>query len=328
MNTNRYNPVLECVRHEYPFLVYSVFDCQSGNFYPLSMETFIAAFICRYIEQNINEGKTDATLMMFIQELRNGSGIASSRFFGTDNLGEVGRRLDLETEIFIDIACLNVKFAMRRFGECVGIKPIDGSSQLHKQAYKILEEMACPSGTSRRSLVPFVHHWAITVPRWREFDRDQIDVITELASLERYIPDVKWFREDAHRITGLLYDDYIHSLKGVQIGSYYDIPVWMQVLYGDEKKDSVWRKGAVTHDPRTLRFDSNQNDIPYIRYFVQVANEDEVRERYHSIVDHRTEQLCLEGLAKTMMAALSVRERQDAVFSNLSLIAWKTELQG
>jgi hypothetical protein len=328
--TKYHTPTLEAVRHGYPFLLHYVFDWRDTDKLLLgSVQSLINEYLARHIRRIAAKkgSSSEAALELLTREIR--AGHISTGVYGdiaASILKSLSERYITIKSDFDGMAALRLK----RFGECLGIEPVDGSGHRHELGTELFEGMV-PSRADGGFdyLGQFIHAWIITMPRWQAYGVTKIDVAAELASAARYVPDVEW-HTDAAAIAGKLFEYYLQNnrmcsidVNGVEVGSYHGIPIRMQVLFGDKERDQIWRKGSVTFSGTELLFDNQSSGDLYIRYAIRTVDGSSFFEDAATGIDYEQEQKCLYRLSKILLDAFSARNLAETIVKNPHLVAWK-----
>lgn len=331
MNTY-HKPTLESLPHDSPYLLDYVFDSREADehqFRQRQLQQLIDEYLVRHIRHAMTKkGSSHETVLeLLIKEIRAGH-------IGKDMYGDIAdhaKKLQQSKYVAIESKFEGMAtLGLRRFGECLGIKPVDNRGNRHELGTQILDGMTQPDGVGGlRNFDPFVHAWYITMPRWQAYGSGLIDVAAELTSAARYVPDVEWYT-DAVLIAERLFDRYVQSsgmcgvdVGGVEVGQYHGIAVRIQVLFGDENRDRFWRRGVIARDGVKLRFDSQSNESAYIRYSVRTTDENNMFKEPAAGIDYMREQQCLRYLADILMNAFTARDLAETIVRNPHWVAWK-----
>lgn len=321
--------VLEEDPRYYPFLLDYAFDRRDGTFNPRNFWILVGKYIEQHIRKDLEKkgGNAKEVLESFIKKLVDEySGKDSSNAVSTF-LGDVGK-LESGEEVRFPISMTNVTLRLKRFGECLGIRATDGRDSVHESATEIIKGIVLCGYPFTR----FIHRRSITMPRWQAYGNN-IDVLSELASVARYVPDVEW-RTDADVVADALFENYIetnhahnfYSGEGVEVGRYHGIPVHIEVLFGDKSHDRTWRKGSVSrvHGKPVLEFGENHQagDLT-LKYLIQITDDDNMFKPAVKGIDYMREQQCHNQLAKILMDAFSARDLAETVSRNPSHVVWK-----
>lgn len=326
-------PVLEEKLHYYPLLLDYAFEFHEGKFDPKGLLSLVGEYTKRHIQKDLAKkgGNANEVLESFIKKL-------TDEYDSKSQLNAVGvllsnaDKLEHGEEARFPISMTNVTLRLKRFGDCLGIRATDGRDSEHESATEIFKGMTLESPYFR----PFVYSHSITMPRWQAYGNgSSINVLAELDSAARYIPDVEW-RIDATVVTDALLEDYIETShqngdngRGVEVGRYHDIPVHMQILFGGKDNDRTWRKGSVSrllNNACTLEFDAltyNQSDGLRLKYFMQIADENNMFKPATPEINYRTEQQCHQYLAKTLLDAFSARDLAETIARNSHWVKWR-----
>ena len=319
-------------KHHYPFLVDDVFDFRTGKLRTEPLRAMIGEYLTRHLRKEATKkgGSANETLEFVIAKLVDGC--SGKDIFGTAGaLSDIASNLEHGDDVELLIGLTNVKFGLKRFGLCVGVRALDARDSVHENATEILEKLAMDSTHECRfRLVRFVRCWRVLMSRWRVYGGGAVNVAAELSLATRYVPDVKWYT-DVGTITSALLEDYIvtdHKLQycgagGVEVGRYHDIPVYAQILFGGEESNKVWRRGSVTREGSTLVFDSNSTDHPIVQYFTRISNGFGMFKKAESGVDYMREQRCHHRLAEVLLNAFSARDLAETIAMNPHLAAWR-----
>lgn len=332
--TTFHKPTLASLRHDSPYLLDYAFDMRDGNKLHLDrVEQMIDEYFSRHIRGiMVRKGLSSETaLELLLKEIR--AGHVGKGMYG--NIADHAKELQQSKYVRIESKFESMAtLGLRRFGECLGIKPVDNRGNRHELGTELLDGMVRSEDTGGfRTFHPFVHAWYITMPRWQAYGGGLIDVAAELASATRYVPDVEWYT-DATLITERLLDRYIQSsgmcgvdVGGVEVGQYHGITVRMQVLFGDEKRDQIWRQGAISRNGAKLFFDNRLSDSAHIRYSVRTTDENNMFNEPAAGIDYMQEQQCLKYLAEILLNAFTARDLAETIVTNPHWVAWKLKEQ-
>lgn len=332
--TTFHKPTLASLRHDSPYLLDYAFDMRDGNKLHLDrVEQMIAEYLIRHIRGTImRKGLSPETaLELLLKEIR--AGHTGKGMYG--NISDHAKELQQSKYVTIESKFDGMAtLGLRRFGECLGIKPVDNRGNRHELGTQIFDGMAQSEDAGGfRNFHPFVHAWYITMPRWQAYGGGLIDVAAELASAARYVPDVVW-HTDAALIAEYLFEGYcrgwvneMRGVGGVQVGSYHGTAVHMQVLFGDDKRDQIWRRGAIACDGVNLQFSNQTNESAYIRYSFRTTDENNMFTDPAAGIDYMREQQCLMYLADILLNAFTARDLAETIVKNPHWVAWKLKEQ-
>lgn len=318
-----HDPILEEWMHEFPFILDNAFHWgKEHKFQPKVVFRLMGEFIRTHFQRKISDRKRIETdvLESLLDSIANSFVITEGAI---DTMYLDGLNSGLNHEIMV--APTKITWCLRKFGTCLGIRPVDSQGNNHCEGIKTLGEMTKNEG---RHVSRFVRRRGVS---FRYYGK-MVDVAHELESIERYVPDVAWLHEKDAVANALMRNyistsfPYASKTKGVVVGHYHDIPVYMQVLYGGDTEE-VWRRGSVTQEGTTLRFDSTTGFHPYVRYFIQILDESRYGDIAISDVEYEIEQNCQERLIEILLNALVARHLAETISRNPSGIAWRLKKQ-
>ncbi len=327
---NQHKVVLESFRSSYPFLTGDyAFDYRAGNFNRDMAYHLVRQFVTDYIQRGVGkkgDGES-STLEFLIKKL--GEGCSGKDIFGTgDELTRVVDRLECGDGVELPISLVNVSFRPKRFGNCLGLQVNDASDNPHEVGFDIFEKMIMSDSGAGRNLCAFIRTRTVTMPFHWHWGGTFPDIATELAVAARYMPDIAW-RSDADEVAEALLTDYVNADHqygdgvGVEVGRYYDIPVYLRMVFGNEKTDRVWRKGSVDQSGSTLMFDNSSNGPVYMRYSCRIVDGSNRLQKAVSNIDYPKEQELHTELAELLLHGLSARYSVAVKDANPHHVAWR-----
>lgn len=324
---NQHEVVLGVTRSEYPFLTGDYAFCsRNGEFQSEIVRVLVARFIRDYLQRDIVKkgGSESGTLEFLIKKL--GEGCSSGKdIFGTgDELTRVVEKLVGGDYVSLPVSLVNVSIHLKRFGNALGLQVFDASGNIHEAGFDIFEKMTM-SGDAARHIGTFIRTRTVTMPYHWHWGSP--DIATELAAAARYMPDILW-RTDADDLTEALLDNYINGdhqwgdSVGVEVGRYYDIPVYLRIVFGNDKTDRVWRKGAIERNGTTLKFCDN-NERVYMRYSCRMADGGNSFKKAAADIDYPNEQYMHSELAELILHGLSARHSAVVKEANPHHVVWR-----
>ena len=320
------NPVLTEYRDHCPFLAQGVFDWSDGTLDAKILRSYLQDYIGNHLWKNKN--KKEASSQEVLEGLIHAvTRCAGGLVFGTDSNPFAARAKTLSQGEVIELHMefVNVRLELKRFGTCIGIRPLDSNGKPHLDATEVLEEMCQAS----RTLLPFVHSRCVDMPRWQAYKDQCIDIEKELVTAARYIPDVQWGK-DSSQVAFDLMKKYISTDPrferggyGVEVGQYHGIPIYALILFGGEDKDATWRKGSISLQDTVLTFGANSSESPILRYTIRTAFDGNTFVKAPLDIDYADEQFCQGKLAKLLLDGFSARDLGETIVRNPHWVKWK-----
>jgi hypothetical protein len=314
---------LEEKRHEYPFLVEGAFDWREGERYdPGTIGTVVDRLLAELIRREARRrGDLESLLGFLGKNLKQAFGIEGQ----TRALEE---KLRAGGQIIFPLPMTQVVLHLRRYGECVGINAVDPANKTHLEATEILESLVYRWTPEKENGMRYFHRFvqsrSIRMSRDYANERGRIDVAGEIESLRARIPDVGW-ATDSCGTAQLLFDGYRSAReKGIVVGSYHDVPVFLRVLYGRTHAVN-WRRGASELSGSTLQFRSDSSEDLLLEYSIEIAGQHNSFADPPKGIDYVREQQMHQRLARILFDAFWARDLAETVTHNPHWVKWRPE---
>lgn len=222
------------------------------------------------------------------------------------------------------VGVTGTRIELRRYGDCLGIRPINDRHELHEKMAAVFDQMT----VDRPDLVShFMHRYGFTISPLLKERRDErvLNMQDEMASMSLYLPDIKWYKSVGMALT--LGDDFTHQQEGLSVGTYGDAKVYLRITFSSPINDATWRHGLISEQTGTeIVFRGHGNFRPRLEYFVRTEDPDNSYDPAPLDIDYQREQGLLGALARMLYAGLYQREFQSAVKNgNKSWIRFRNE---
>lgn len=293
---------------DYPFLITYAFDKRKkGTYVPDSLRVVLV----KCCELAANEAaKPEHLKDMLMRGLK--ADASESGLLGLDAL-PLDELFSGRAYVTMVVGVTGTKIRLRRYGDCLGIRPVNDRDELHEKAAAILARLADDGQGYVRH---FIQRYSFALdPDLRKTGTAYVlDVYQELMTMERYLPDIKWL--SSKRLTADLGADFTGERQGVKIGVYGDASVFARIVYEQEVDDQDWRLGKVRSTTTTeLVFGVGAGSRPRIEYFVQTADLDRSWDPAPIDIDYQREQGLNRDVARMIYAGLYQRGFQSIVRS-------------
>lgn len=312
-------PRKTAVRHKFPFLLrYTFEDSQFNSDIFKDIINFIySSYVRKFIKER--EGSDSAINFLLNSFEKSGANVVAT----DDEFNNVVAQIKSTKEISFEFTNINISLRLKRFGNCVGVRVMDKNGNVHKDMTELLDEI-CASDKVNRCISPFIERRRIEMPNL-QLSRNIFDLKKEVESLKKYIPDVKWCPVDEDKAVQLVVDylENDQSLSdGVEVGYYYNIPIYLHLLFGDEDKDSTWRLGAIKREATTLTFSAaNFGGKLSLQYSVKIFKNE--YSEFKGYINYDIEQECQEDLIDVLFKAISSRYLACDIERNPDKVQWK-----
>lgn len=291
---------------DYPFLITYAFDRnKKGTYVPDSLQVVLRK-CCELAASEVV--KPEHLKDMLMRGLK--ADASESGLLGLDKLP-----LD---ELFSGHAFVNTivgvtgtKIRLRRFGDCLGICPLNERDELHEKAAVILAKLADDGHGYVRHFIKR-YSFALDLDLRKTTTAYVFDAHQELVTMNRYLPDIKWL--GGNKLAADLGADFTGVRHGVKVGVYGDASIFARIVYEQEVDDQDWRRGKVRSTTTTeLSFGLGAGSRPRIEYFVQTSDLDRSWDPAPTDIDYKREQGLLHDVARMVYGGLFQRGFQAIV---------------
>jgi hypothetical protein len=308
-------------RMHYPYLLDLAFNFRDGQFNPSSLEILLRYYCTMVLEGYESDAKGIGKLIEAVNKTAFDENHFPDGLLGNNRLRFMTTEgWKHECSIFIGLS--RTEWKLRRFGDCLGIRPVAigrNNDELHEDSVRVLERVLTTDGN--RYFFPFYRRVSVETRRYfRDFDMEG-----ELSDLRRYIPSIKW-TDDATRLRKDLVEDFIGNHKsmncGVPVGSYFGLPIYAKLLWkrdaDGQAGDHVRRRGIIAPtDDAVIWFHGSHTDFSMV-YFVETSDDETYRfgEEIDHSIEFLTEQRVMENASRVLYAGLVELEYQNLVKRN------------
>gem|GEM_PF-4211166 len=292
----------------HPFLITHAFDDrrQSEVYVPDALRVVLAK-CCERMADEI--AKPDHLRDMLMRGLKAYAGEAG--LLGLDNL-PLDELFDGRSDVSMVIGMTGTKIRLRRYGDCLAIRPINEQDEPHEKMMSILTRLAEDGQSYVRHFIQ--RYGFILTPDLKERSGACVlDAEQELDVMNHYLPDIRWFGNK--RIAADLGADFTsHQRAGVKVGEYGDANIFARIVYEREVNDADWRQGKVRNTTMTeLAFGAGAGEKPQIEYSIRTIDHDQSWDPAPMGIDYQREQGLLHDLARMLYAGLYQRGFQSRV---------------
>ncbi len=286
-----------------PFLIAHAF--RNGAYEPEALQVVLAKCYELFAEDITKPEQLRDVLMRTVKASGSDSGIFGLGKLPLDKLVEGRSYVSTET------SSIGAKLRLRRYGDCLAIRPVNDRDETHEKVASILDRIANDSFSYMRRFIRR-YSFGLTPDLKGVSGAYVLNVQEELATMNHYLPDIKW--TGSKRLSANLGADFIgHERGGVKVGSYGDADIFARIVYEREVNDQDWRQGKVRNTTETeFLFSPGAGDKPRIEYFIQMVERDTF-DPARSDIDYRREQGLLHDLARMLYAGLYQRGFQSIV---------------
>lgn len=291
---------------DYPFLITYAFDERKKETYvPDSLRVVLR----RYCEVAADEAKNEEHLRDMLRRALKADA-SDSGLLGLDKL-PLDELFEGRSYVTMVLGLMGTKIRLRRYGDCLGIRPVNDRDELHDKAVVTLTKIAEDDHNYVRHFIRR-YCFALDPELKRTNTTFVLDTVQEIAAMERYLPDIKWVANK--RLAADLGADFTGKRQGVRVGVYGDAHVLARIAYKEEVDDQDWRLGKVRSATTTdLVFGASNGSRPRIEYFVQITDLDKSWNPAPTGIDYLHEQVMIRDVARMIYAGLYQRGYQSTV---------------
>lgn len=292
---------------DYPFLITAAFDERKNETYVPDSLRVVLAKCCELVVNDV--AKPEHLKDMLMRGLK-----VESDLLGLDKL-PLDKLFSGRAYVTMVVGLTGTKIQLRRYGDCLGIRPVNDRDKLHEKAVAILARLA---DNGQGYVRHFIQRYSFTLDPGLNLKRTAntfvLDTQQELAIMNSYLPDIKW--SEGKRLAAALRADFIGDRRGVKVGTYGDAIVFARIVYQTEVNDPSWRLGKMYGtDATEFSLIIGDGQRFQIEYFVQMADIDSSWDPAPTDINYQREQGLLRDVARMIYAGLYQRGFQSIVKS-------------
>lgn len=286
----------------FPFLLRYAFNDRGFN------PDALGAVLARYCEVVTDQAKPDQLKDMLRRSLKaaeDGCGL-----LGMSNL-PIAKLSTGYAYVSTIVGVTGTRIELRRYGDCLGIRPVNDRFELHEKMAAVLDQM---TENKPDFMSHFTHRYGFAISPSLKERRDErvLDMQGEMVIMRRYLPDIKWSTSAGMALE--LVDDFIRQQGGLSVGTYGDARVYLRITFSSPVNEATWRHGLISEQTGTeIVFRGHENFRPRLEYFVRTEDPDNSHDPASLDIDYQCEQWLLGDLARMLYAGLYQRAFQSNV---------------